>query len=104
MLSAHHHPAVDLAEARLRAHARKFLPEAKIWLFGSRAKQKARRRSDFDLAVELKVGSPETALTDFETAVQSDPEIIYPVDVVDLRNAPPELRERILNEGVLWTN
>jgi predicted nucleotidyltransferase len=104
MFSTRHHPAVDLAEVRLKAHARRFFPDGKVWLFGSRAKQQGRRRSDFDLAVELGAGSAVTALAEFEAAVSSDPEIIYPVDVIDLQKAPPDLREQIRKEGILWIN
>ncbi len=98
------HPAVKLAEDRLRLHVRELLPEARVWLFGSRALQQARRRSDFDLAVQLGSGTPESALDAFEEAVASDPEIIYPVDVVDLRTATSALREAVASGGILWTS
>ena len=55
---------------------RDLLPEARVWLFGSRAAKRARRRSDFDLAVELNAGTPDTALDAFEEVVAADPEII----------------------------
>ena len=47
------HPAAKLAEDRLRWHVQQQLPSAQVWLFGSRAVNAARRRSDFDLAVRL---------------------------------------------------
>jgi len=97
------HPAVDLAERRLKALARQHLPRARIRLFGSRATGEARRRSDFDLAVELGPHG-ETELWAFEEAIRNDSEIIYPVDVVDLAGATEALREKIENEGVVWTS
>ena len=98
------HPAVKLAEDRLRLHVRDLLPEARVWLFGSRAAKRARRRSDFDLAVELNAGTPETALDAFEEVVAADPEIIYSVDVLDLRTATATLRTAVASEGILWTS
>ena len=81
---------------------RRLLPNARVWLFGSRALNKALRRSDFDLAVELDPGISESVLWEFEAAVQADPEIIYSVDVVNLRSAPEVLCEKIQREGILW--
>jgi predicted nucleotidyltransferase len=98
------HPAVQLAEDHLKVHAQRLLPDARVWLFGSRATGQGQRRSDFDLAVQPGEKTPESALWDFENAVKADPEIIYPVDIVDLRMAPSALREKIQREGVVWKN
>lgn len=98
------HKAVTLAEDQLRSHARDILPNAKIWLFGSRATNEALRCSDFDLAVQLDGKTPETVLMDFEESIRSDPNIIYPVDVINLNKAPSHLRQEVLRNGILWTN
>lgn len=98
------HPAAKLAEERLKIHLAQHLPNAQVWLFGSRAKRKALRRSDFDLAVQPGPGTAETALIDFEASIREDYEIIYPVDVVDLRSVPAALRQSIKKEGILWKN
>ena len=97
------HPAAKLAETRLRAHITRHLPDAKVWLFGSRAQKAGLRRSDFDLAVEPGSNTSNTALADFEASIGEDPEIIYPVDVVDLRTAPATLRVNIERDGILWS-
>ena len=96
------HPAAKLAEERLRWHVQQQLPKARVWLFGSRALQQARRRSDFDLAVQLSADAPEATLGSFEDAVASDSEIIYPVDIVDLRTASAALKEAVERDGILW--
>ena len=98
------HPAVALAERRLKMHIAKHLPNARVWLFGSRATGAALRRSDFDLAVQPGSGTPDTDLIDFEASVREDFEIIYPVDVVDLRRAPESLKQSIEKDGILWKN
>lgn len=98
------HPATKLAEDRLKAHVFRYLPNARVWLFGSRAKKGALRRSDFDLAVDPGSATPECALIDFEESIREDPEIIYPVDVVDLRQASESLKANIERDGILWKN
>lgn len=102
MIATLEHPAAKLAEERLKAHITRHLPDAQVWLFGSRAKRSALRRSDFDLAVEPGSSTPDQALFDFEASIREDPEIIYPVDVVDLRSAPATLRSHIERDGILW--
>lgn len=98
------HPAATLAEDRLKGHVKRLLPEARVWLFGSRARGEGQRRSDFDLAVQPGEETPDSALWEFENAVKADPEIIYPVDIVDLRVAPANLREKVKLEGIVWKN
>jgi predicted nucleotidyltransferase len=96
------HPAVRLAEERLRRHVDRYLSNTRVWLFGSRARGDALRRSDFDLAFEPLDGFDDTSLFAFEDAVQNDPEIIYPVDLVNFSEAGDLLRARIDQEGILW--
>ncbi len=65
-----------------------------VWVFGSRANGRARRRSDLDLAVggetPLSLRLRSELADDFD---QSD--LPYRVDVVDLAEITPEFRERI---------
>ncbi len=58
----------------------------KVILFGSKAHQTAVKGSDTDLAVET-------------NAPFNDLDIIGAVDIVDLNNADPRLRDRIFSEG-----
>jgi len=53
---AQHHPAADAAAERLRLLEEEYLPHARLWIFGSRAKGTYFRRSDSDVAVEPKPG------------------------------------------------
>lgn len=93
--------AVDLRDsdrAKVSAILRQFLPaEASVWVFGSRAKGRARRGSDLDLTVDA--GRPLTweersALANaFE---ESD--LPWRIDVVDWRTIQPGFRQRIDND------
>ncbi len=69
---------------------------AKIWAFGSRVKNKAKRNSDLDLAIECfqKVGVG--LLTDLEDAFTDAP-LPYKVDIVVLKKVKPEF-ENIINQ------
>lgn len=86
--------AEQLELARLAAN---YLRARGVRLFGSLARGQAPGvHSDFDFAVE---GLPwEAFLGSLGTLLQILP---LPVDLVELESAPPELRERILKEGIL---
>jgi uncharacterized protein len=73
-----------------------------VVLFGSRARGEAGRRSDFDLAIVPRSEYTAKERLAFIEALDESPEIIYPVDVVDLSEAGPELKRRIAEEGVTW--
>jgi predicted nucleotidyltransferase len=65
-----------------------------VFVFGSRAKHRARRRSDLDLAVAgsqpLDLGTQANLACDFD---ESD--LPYKVDVIDLATIAPEFRKLI---------
>lgn len=73
----------------------------RVWVFGSRARDDWRPRSDLDLAVD----APDwkvSRLLDFQVAVRNLP-IVYRVDVVHWQQAPAELRQQIERDRkVLW--
>jgi predicted nucleotidyltransferase len=75
---------------------------ARVYLFGSCATEAARRYSDIDVAIDPFGSLPPRALPDLREALEES-HVPYDVDVVDLSAAPPELRERVRHEGVLWS-
>jgi uncharacterized protein len=79
------------------------LPHCKIYLFGSRARERHSSGSDIDLALD------NGKKIDFDIIVKLKIDIdnsIIPlgVDLVDLNNASEKLREQVKKEGVLWKN
>ncbi len=77
---------LEILEARI--------PDRPVWIFGSRAKNRARRRSDLDLAIAGSERLPLDLYLDLkEDFLQSD--LPYFVDVVDLHDVAPEFKRRI---------
>jgi len=63
----------------LRAH---LPPQAKVWVFGSRANGRARRGSDLDLAIDLGQALPSDTEYDLKFAFE-DSDLPWTVDVLD---------------------
>lgn len=77
-------------------------PVAAAYLFGSRARGDAAAGSDIDIAVLL-AGTDRGALLGPLSRLSGllERELAKPVDLVDLRAAPPDLVHRILRDGEL---
>lgn len=80
-----------------------FYPDAKIYLFGSRARQENTERSDIDIAIDI--GSPMPLESKGQIINMIDAlNIPQKTDLVDFQRAPQSLKENILREGILWKN
>lgn len=78
-----------------------FFPNAKIYLFGSRARADHTITSDIDLAIDT--GSPISMTQKGQIVSMIDAlNIPQKVDVVDFHRIPQALKENILKEGILW--
>ncbi len=78
-----------------------FFPQAKVYLFGSRARGDYNVSSDFDIAIDIGHSIPlrEHAKIIGMIDVLN---IAQKVDVVDFHAIPNEMQENILKEGILW--
>lgn len=93
--------AVDLRESdrtKVSAILRQVLSaDATVWVFGSRAKGRARRGSDLDLTVDA--GRPLTWEEKAALAIAfEDSDLPWRVDVIDWRTIQPSFRAIIENE------
>ncbi|CDK30831.1 type VII toxin-antitoxin system MntA family adenylyltransferase antitoxin [Candidatus Babela massiliensis] len=80
-----------------------FYPDAKIYLFGSRARGTHNERSDIDIAIDagrLLTMSERGQLNNMIDALN----IVQEVDIVDFKNIPEALKNNILREGIVWKN
>jgi hypothetical protein len=76
---------------------------AKVFLFGSQARQDARPHSDIDVAVLAEQPLPAAVLARVRQALE-DSTIPYEVDLVDLSRAEPQFVSAVLSEAVPWTD
>lgn len=80
--------------------AEELIPHSTVRLFGSRARGDHTPTSDYDFAVDVASGD-QSGLVWFEDQMQNELPTIHKVDIVDLHKCQAELRNRILQEGVL---
>jgi predicted nucleotidyltransferase len=83
----------------LKAYIIASLPEAKIYLFGSRARGEASAFSDIDIAIESTYPIDDRLSSLRDTIENSN--IPWKVDLVDLAKAP-YLKKVISHEGIPW--
>jgi predicted nucleotidyltransferase len=95
--------AQDLEEVRRLVLERLAGRQARVFLFGSWARGEARRYSDIDVAILAAEPLPAGFLPDLQEALEAS-QVLYPVDLVDLAEAPAALRERVLAEGQPWND
>jgi predicted nucleotidyltransferase len=76
---------------------------ATVYLFGSWARGEATSMSDIDVAVKVRSALPPGILALLRERLEES-HIPYRVEVVDLDDAEPALRRRILEEGVKWSD
>lgn len=75
------------------------ISQAKVWVFGSRAKGTATHRSDLDLAIDngVPLGLPLTAQLRFAF---SESKLPYFVDIVDWQTASEEFKTLIQKDCI----
>ena len=76
-------------------------PEAKIYLYGSRAKGTHHDRSDIDLAIDVGQRVDRMRVNEVRSILEAT-SIPYKIDLVDVHSVSESLRAIILREGVLW--
>ena len=75
--------------------------DAKIYLFGSRARGDFRRSSDVDIAIEYAGKSNRIKIDDLRDFLEEST-IPYRVDVVDMQFASENIIKAIRRDGILW--
>jgi predicted nucleotidyltransferase len=94
--------AIQLAESEhhfIKQTLIKMLPNAKFYVFGSRAKGTARQYSDLDILVITEEAIPLSTLSALGEAF-SESNLPFKVDIVDWHRITPEFRENINREQV----
>jgi uncharacterized protein len=75
---------------------------ARVYLFGSHAQGTAHRTSDIDVAILPLEPIPPWVLSVLRGDLEES-HVPYRVDLVDLSMADPAFRERVIQEGIVWS-
>jgi len=75
--------------------------DAEVWLFGSCARDETRQYSDIDIGILPRDELPPAFFALLAADIE-DSDIVYDVDIVDLRGADPALVEEVRREGISW--
>ena len=78
----------------------RFLPDARILLFGSRARGDAEQTSDFDFAIDAGSKIPLDVIARIEDEIE-ELHTLKSVDIVDLHRVNPAFKTIILKTGVI---
>jgi len=74
---------------------------AKVFLFGSHARGKAREHSDIDVAILPLKPLPPMTLTEIREAL-AESDVVRNVDIIDLSETDAKFRRRVEKEGIVW--
>ena len=80
----------------------KHLPNCKIILFGSRARETHQEGADIDLAIDTGKKVPLNTILDIKSDLDETTIPMF-VDIVDIHSIPADLKEEIEKDGkLLW--
>lgn len=77
------------------------LPNCKVYLFGSRARQTHDSGADIDLALDCGKPIERKKIFAIQEIIEETTIPLF-VDLVDLHSAPEKLKNEIEKEGILW--
>jgi len=77
------------------------IPEASIYLFGSRARGKHSQWSDIDLALDAKKPLEPTRIDEINSMLKES-NIPYSIVVLDFHSASKDMQNSIKQEGIQW--
>ena len=77
------------------------VPQAKIYLFGSRARNTYSQSSDIDIAIDGGKPLPRSSVYELNSIFEAS-NIFERIDVVDFHQVSQDMRDSIQKEGILW--
>ncbi len=87
----------DIVKNILKKHLPK---DCKVWVFGSRAKNKTRFNSDLDLAIQYIQPLRQKQIFDLEQAF-IESLLPYEVDIIDMNNISDSFKEIVQQQAIL---
>ena len=92
----------DLAEVRRIILESLSDYDVRVYLFGSHAQGTGTRTSDIDVAIFPLESLPTGMLSRLREVLEAS-QVLQPVDLVDLSMADPAFCDRVIQEGILWS-
>ena len=77
------------------------IPDARIYLFGSRARGTNAEYADIDLALDAGKQLPIRDVDEVKSMFRES-NIMYTIDVVDIYQVSDLMREQILKDKIIW--
>lgn len=96
--------AYDIKESdkvKIIVLTRALFPEAKIYLFGSRATGTYTRGSDIDIALDMGQKIDFVAVGELREVLNAT-NIPQKIDVVDFHSVPKDMQQEIMEDKVVW--
>ena len=91
----------DKIKQKIVAVISALIPDAKIYLFGSRARGTNSEYADIDLALDAGKELPIKDVDEVKNMLRES-NIRYAIDVVDLYQVSDLMREQIVKDRVVW--
>jgi predicted nucleotidyltransferase len=79
----------------------KYLPDAKIILYGSRARGDAREGSDIDVALDMGHAIDTLIMSNIIGDLEES-QLPICFDIVDFRKISEDMQNRIFKDGIVW--
>lgn len=79
------------------------IPEAKIYLFGSRARGDFQESSDIDIAVDAGERLERVAVAEVREMLNAS-NILKKIEVVDVHSVSESMQKNIYTQGILWSD
>lgn len=95
------HSLDDKTKHKIIAVISALIPEAKIYLFGSRARGTNSQFADIDLALDAGKPLPSVDVDEAKSMLQES-NIIYPIEIVDFYQISSAMQAEILKDRVIW--
>jgi len=77
------------------------IPEAKIYLFGSRARGNYKKYSDIDIALDVGKPLPIQDVDEVKSML-NESNITYLIDVLDFHSVNTAMQQEIMKEKIIW--
>lgn len=96
-------PMIERYKQILIGIIHKYVPNCKIYLFGSRARGTHKEGADIDLALEAQEKISFMTILKIQRDIEETTIPVF-VDVVDLDGTSDDFKNEVKRDGILWKN